>query len=137
MSRVLVSFLGIGVSNSHRYDEVTYNIEGKTCKKTTLIAEAITKYYGIDKLILVGTPKSMWEEVYQIKFINGSYQIFENISEPQQGEVVTPKSYIAHRIDGVTKLKFNQIYTPKGDKECCLDMKVLTLDRVVFVGFEK
>lgn len=74
---------------------------------------------------------------YQIKFINGSYQIFENISEPQQGEVVTPKSYIAHRIDGVTKLKFNQIYTPKGDKECCLDMKVLTLDRVVFVGFEK
>lgn len=72
MSRVLVSFLGTGVSNSHRYDEVTYNIEGKTCKKTTLIAEAITKYYGIDKLILVGTPKSMWEEVYdRFAKING------------------------------------------------------------------
>ena len=74
---------------------------------------------------------------YQIKFINGSYQIFENESEPKQGEEVSSKSYIAHRINGVKKLKFNQIYAPKEDKECCRNMQVLTLDRVVFVGFEK
>jgi len=74
---------------------------------------------------------------YQIKYINDSYQIFGNDAEPQQGEEVTPKSYIAHRINGVKKLKFNQIYAPKEDKECCLNMQVLTLDRVVFVGFEK
>lgn len=72
MSRVLVSFLGTGISNSHRYDKVTYNIEGTACNETTLIAEAITKHYGIEKLILVGTAKSMWEEVYdRFAKING------------------------------------------------------------------
>ena len=63
MSKVLVSFLGTGVSNSHRYESVRYEIGGQEYR-TTLISEAIVKHYGIKKIIFIGTVRSMWEEVY-------------------------------------------------------------------------
>ena len=62
---------------------------------------------------------------YQIKYIDGMYRIFELSTQKQnEDDVIEPKSYIAHRIDGVNKLKFAQIFTPKDD-DGCIDMKVL------------
>ena len=63
MSKVLISFLGTGISNSHRYESVRYEIGGQEYR-TTLISEAISKHYCINKIIFIGTVRSMWEEVY-------------------------------------------------------------------------
>lgn len=72
MSKVLVSFLGTGISNSHRYEAVRYSIGDKEYR-TTLIAEAIAEHYDIHKFIFIGTVRSMWEEVYdKFSHRNGS-----------------------------------------------------------------
>ena len=73
---------------------------------------------------------------YQIKYIDGIYRICEYSTQKQnEDDVLQEKSYIAHRINGVNKLKFIQIFTLQND-DGCMDMKVLKLDRVVFKGFE-
>lgn len=73
---------------------------------------------------------------YQIKYIDNKYRIFEGSTQKQNADdVIEPKSFIAHSIDGVEKLKFAQFFTLQKD-DGCIDMKVLKLDRVVFVGFE-
>ena len=62
--KVLISFLGT-YSNNRQYKKAEYMFpNGKTSEKTTFIAKALKEYYDIDKLILIGTTKSMWEEVY-------------------------------------------------------------------------
>ena len=50
-------------------------------------------------------------------------------------EEVTPVEYHAHRMDG-NRLLFLRYWTAKPDG-ACLDMPVLTLDKMVFVGFKK
>lgn len=73
---------------------------------------------------------------YQIKYIDGNYRIFEHSTLKQNADdLIEEKTYIAHRIDGVKKLRFAQIFTPQADKDC-MNMKVLKLDRMVFKGFE-
>lgn len=70
MKKVLVSFMGTGPNNqgtSHRqYKEADYRFDDETQYKTSFVADALYKYYGIDKMILIGTPKSMWERVYEV-----------------------------------------------------------------------
>lgn len=62
--KVLISFLGT-YSNNRQYKKATYMFpNGYTAEETTFIAKALKEYYNIDKLILIGTTKSMWEEVY-------------------------------------------------------------------------
>ena len=50
-------------------------------------------------------------------------------------EDVTPVEYHAHRMDG-NRLLFLRYWAAKPDG-ACLDMPVLTLDKMVFVGFKK
>ncbi|MCQ2251662.1 MAG: TIGR02221 family CRISPR-associated protein [Bacteroidales bacterium] len=72
MSRkVLISFLGTGPfveNNSVRnYKSARYHFDGDADNvyyETKFIADALNRRYGADKIILVGTVKSMWEEVY-------------------------------------------------------------------------
>ena len=52
-----------------------------------------------------------------------------------QSEDVTPVEYHAHRMDG-NRLLFLRYWAAKPDG-ACLDMPVLTLDKMVFVGFKK
>lgn len=63
MANVLISFLG--TSNVKReYRSANYHFSNGDSFKTTFIAEALTQHYHVDKIILIGTAKSMWEEVY-------------------------------------------------------------------------
>ncbi|MCG9968430.1 TIGR02221 family CRISPR-associated protein [Pelotomaculum terephthalicicum JT] len=78
MARVLVTALGTGrlISKSHdpadarpsrKYDSATYVIkDGESSAEytTTFIAEALIKHFAIERVYVVGTAKSMWEELY-------------------------------------------------------------------------
>lgn len=69
MAKVLISFLGIGRlvkgTPKREYEPATYKI-GETEYRKSFVSLAIREHYEIDKLILIGTPRSMWEEVYNI-----------------------------------------------------------------------
>lgn len=73
MSKVLISFLGTGSldksqenkqTNERRYRKAKYHFADGTEYESSFVAQALRSFYGIDRLILVGTVKSMWEEVY-------------------------------------------------------------------------
>lgn len=71
MAKVLLSFLGTGrmldihKTNkiSRKYDVTKYQI-GDKVYESSFIASAIVQYHDIEKIIMIGTPKSMWENVY-------------------------------------------------------------------------
>ena len=66
MSKVLISFLGTGPVNEDRqYKTADYTFSNGEKHTTSFVAAAIKQYKQIDKLILIGTVKSMWEEVYR------------------------------------------------------------------------
>lgn len=65
MSKVLISFLGTGgIDDNRRYRTAEYRFSDGTTYTSSFIADALADYYDINKIILIGTVKSMWEEVY-------------------------------------------------------------------------
>lgn len=66
MSKVLISFLGTSQKiDNRKYRTADYKFNDGETISTSFIADAIRKHYKVDKLILIGTVKSMWEEVYE------------------------------------------------------------------------
>src|SRR5574344_313241 len=109
MAKVLISFLGTGrlvdskaeiTLSKRRYDNTKYRIDGRDYEKP-FVAAVLKEHYSIDKTILIGTPHSMWEEVYssylneladENKFIESAeYCDLSNhksqLSIPYQGDV--------------------------------------------------
>lgn len=82
MAKVLLSFLGTGplkkkeekikddktpedIGKAMRaYRKAKYSLEGKIYENRTFVASAIADHHNVDKIFMIGTPKSMWEEVY-------------------------------------------------------------------------
>lgn len=69
MAKVLISTLGTGRLNKDQrakreYDETEYRF-GEVKKKTSFFAAFLQEYLKADKIILIGTAKSMREEVYR------------------------------------------------------------------------
>lgn len=65
MSKVLISFLGSGPKlDDRKYRTADYQFPDGAKYTTSFVAAAIKKHKQIDRLILIGTVKSMWEEVY-------------------------------------------------------------------------
>lgn len=74
MGKVLISFLGTGrlkekestslPLSQREYYSAKYNINGHTYE-TPFVAAALTDYYNVDRVYMIGTVHSMWEEVYR------------------------------------------------------------------------
>lgn len=69
MARVLVTALGRGrlsQKGTSKYDKATYFFQDESEEEydTEFIAEALVKYYDIQRIYIVGTVRSMWEQVY-------------------------------------------------------------------------
>jgi len=71
VAKILISPLGTGPAENNdiskrEYTEAEYKFQdsGKTYK-TSFIAAALSDHLQVDKLYLIGTSKSMWEEVYR------------------------------------------------------------------------
>lgn len=80
MSRVLISFLGTGPADRREYTEATYQFTSKNRYTTPFIAAAIKQECDIDRVILIGTARSMWDCVYDY-FGNKNGNFDENIWE--------------------------------------------------------
>ena len=63
MGKILISNIGTG-DREKGYSEATYEYKGKQ-EKTSFIAKALITFLDIDKLFLVGTKKSIWDNVYE------------------------------------------------------------------------
>ena len=66
--KVLISFLGTGPLESKEtrtYKTANYKLGEEELGKFPFVSAALKKHYDIDKIILIGTVHSMWEEVYR------------------------------------------------------------------------
>lgn len=69
MKKVLISFIGTGQYNDENtarreYSEAKYSFDGRLIGESSFVSATLIEHFKIDKLILIGTAKSMWEEVY-------------------------------------------------------------------------
>lgn len=84
MAKILIAPLGTGPlkeddTSKREYKEVLYKFQGSgKTYKTSFIAAALSDYLQVDKLYLIGTSKSMWEEVYRYFSVAGNQAIDEN-----------------------------------------------------------
>jgi DNA gyrase/topoisomerase IV subunit A len=72
MAKVLISALGANAKRE--YKKANYLIEDKTYEEP-FIGVALTKHYKIDRNIIIGTSKSLWEEYYKVyaEYLNKEY----------------------------------------------------------------
>lgn len=66
MAKVLISFLGTGQhTDDRKYREARYQFDNGDKMTTSFVSLAIKQHCAIDKIFLIGTAHSMWEEVYR------------------------------------------------------------------------
>ena len=69
MPRTLISFIGTGSRkqgiSDREYRSADYTVNGELVGTSTFIASVLQDYLRADRLILIGTVRSMWEEVYR------------------------------------------------------------------------
>ncbi len=65
----------------------------------------------------------------------GKYHINEFDLSKYTSENLVDVEYLPHRLDGVKKVCFKQLWLPEEDKNC-LDMEVLKMKALIFTGFE-
>lgn len=100
MAKVLLSFLGAGplkkkedlvkdattpenIGEAIRaYRKAKYSLEGKIYENRTFVASAIADHHKVDKIFMIGTPKSMWEEVYNT-FYNRSRPVDKTLEQSE------------------------------------------------------
>lgn len=67
-NKILISFLGTGPLESkvnRQYKTVNYHLGDSDLGKYPFVSAVLKRYYSIDKVLLIGTVHSMWEEVYR------------------------------------------------------------------------
>lgn len=100
MSKVLISFLGTGPTDRHEYREATYRFPSKNEYTTPFVAAAIKQEYDIDRIILIGTMRSMWDCVYDyFGHRNNGFddaiweKLYENRSQASHSSQIVPIEY--------------------------------------------
>lgn len=77
MAKVLISFLGTGPvidQEKREYKSAKYLIDGKEYQ-TPFVSAALSDHLNVEKRIILGTAKSMWEEFY--RYFAGKEECFE------------------------------------------------------------
>ncbi|MFB3845104.1 MAG: TIGR02221 family CRISPR-associated protein [Candidatus Cloacimonadaceae bacterium] len=64
MAKVLIFSLGTGQKKDGGYRKTNYNIEGKIYRQESLAAKCYCEHYGIEKMFVIGTIKSLWDDLY-------------------------------------------------------------------------
>jgi len=85
MARVLISAIGTG-QRGREYKKAIYKFSNSSKEyETSFVASALCDYLQVDKLYLVGTAKSMWEEVYNYFAIEAQqtpdYEYWQELAE--------------------------------------------------------
>lgn len=86
MAKVIISFLGTGGYSDREskcrgeYRETTYFIDNKEYVNS-FVSNALKEHYKAEKIIYIGTLKSMWDVVYDTYIDAPDDEVWENISE--------------------------------------------------------
>ncbi len=108
MAKILISSLGTGQKKDGSYNTAKYEINGNIYT-TSFIADVLRKEFQIDKLFLVGTKKSIWDEAYRV--FGGTDESYQELLYEKQDSADV----------GVDLLdKFNKIL-PTGSKSFIID----------------
>ncbi len=86
MAKILISSIGSGDKSEGRYQEAIYRLEGKEYK-TTFIADALRRHHGFDKIFLVGTTRSIWDEVCTIFQASDQDLCYELYAAKEEGKI--------------------------------------------------
>lgn len=104
MSKVLISFIGTGkISDKGKakreYEPACYRLGDKEVS-TSFMAKAMKEFVEPDKIFLIGTPHSMWEDVYR-KFANHPDEnVWTEIGDwCEKADVDTPAEGLPHKED--------------------------------------
>lgn len=73
MAKILISPLGVGGRfkdktknrEDREYQKTTYRIDDKDYPNSRFISSVLYKHFDLDRVIFIGTVKSMWEAVYE------------------------------------------------------------------------
>lgn len=90
MAKILISALGAG-RNNRQYTKTKYKIENSIYEES-FIGNALSKHFKIDKNIVIGTKKSLWEELYIVASeshnipVNDSFSL-ELADKIQEGKI--------------------------------------------------
>ena len=85
MAKVLISSLGTGQRGDGGYKKAKYNFSGtEEIYETSFITNAILQYHKIDKLFLVGTKKSIWDEAYATLADGQDESYYEKLYEKKE-----------------------------------------------------
>ncbi|NLK93088.1 MAG: TIGR02221 family CRISPR-associated protein [Bacteroidales bacterium] len=89
MAKILISSLGTGRYKARgEYEPTTYKFQDSDkLYSTSFVATALSEHLQVDRLYLIGTSKSMWDEVYQY-FTNASDYPFNEEYWAELGERV-------------------------------------------------
>jgi len=86
MAKILISSLGTGSKREGAYLKAKYNIDDKVYE-TSFIADALNRHLDFDKIFLIGTKKSIWDEAY-MAFGGEDEEYIESLYEKKElGEV--------------------------------------------------
>lgn len=78
MAKILISFLGTGAKSENRtYRPATYRLNNADYQ-SSFVSSVIRGACGIDKMILIGTAHSMWEEVYRVFMEQNGWSVDQN-----------------------------------------------------------
>ena len=86
MAKVIISFLGTGGYSDREskcrgeYRETTYFIDNKEYINS-FVSDVLFKHYEAEKIIYIGTLKSMWDVVYDTYVDTPNDEVWENIAE--------------------------------------------------------
>ena len=146
MSRVLVSFLGTSriekkEAGYRQYLQANYKFDNGDSYESPFIAVALKYHYNIDKLILIGTPKSMWEEVYhaftgEIDDVYAELGAFcENATKDTSLESLPHKEKIEKALGNGSKIVLVH-YGLNRDEISCNSELVLSIEKLLQSGDE-
>lgn len=106
MARVLISMLGTGRLDRDKKSErvylpTEYQIDGKKYM-SSFIAAVLARHLKVDKIIFVGTAKSMWEEIYREFAV-------ENLNEDYYLELAVKIDHSNHASADITEANLEPI----------------------------
>jgi len=81
MAKILISSIGTGQQKEGEYRKTKYKIDNKIYE-TSFVSYALNQHHNFDKIYLIGTKKSIWDEAYRVFSDkideNVQFQLYEN-----------------------------------------------------------
>jgi len=130
MAKILISSIGTGRNikdSDSEYETTTYVIDGKEYPNETFISKSLIQHFDIDKLILIGTNKSMWDGVYY-GFSNQLDETWEKLNNAKLNSGVSKEDLL------IIEQSLNQFIGKDGSK--CLLVKYGQNENEMWDNFE-